>query len=76
MAAASTLVGVLLSHSCKHGESGLGKTFNLVTLTMAVRLSAVVASGDGGEGATMGDVIVGGTVICMVGVVAAVKSSM
>ena len=76
MAAASTLIGVLSSHSVKHGESGFGKTFNLVTLIMAVCPSAVVVSGDGGGGAIMGDVIIHGTIICMVGVVAAVKSSM
>ena len=75
MTAASILVGVLSSHSAKHGESGFGKTFNLVMLTMAVRPSTVVASGDGGGGAITGYVIIGGTIICMVGVVAAIKSS-
>ena len=76
MAAASTLIEVLSLHSAKHGESGFGKTFNLVMLIMAVRPSAVVASGDGGGGAITGNVIVGGTIIYMVGVVAAIKSSM
>ena len=53
MAAARTLVGVLSSHSAKHGEFGFGKTFTLVALIMAVRPGVVVASGDGGEGAVV-----------------------
>ena len=68
-------VGVLSPHSAKHGESGFGKTFTLVVLIMAVRPSAVVASGDGGGGDITGNIIVGGTTICMVGVVAADKSN-
>ena len=75
MAAARTLVGVLSSHSVKHGEFGFGKTFTLVALIMAVHLGVVVASGDGGGGAITGDSIIGGTTICMVGVAAANKSS-
>ena len=73
MAAASTLIGVLSLHSVKHGESGFGKTFNLVTLTMAVCPSAVVVSGDSGGGAITGDVIVGSTIICMVGLLLPLK---
>ena len=75
MAAARTLVGVLLLHSVKHEEFGFGKTFTLVALIMAVRPSVVVASGDGGGGAITGDIIIGGTTICMVGVAAANKSN-
>ena len=75
MAAARTLVGVLSSHSAKHGEFGFGKTFTLVALIMAVHPGVVVASGDGGGGAIMSDIIVGGTTICMVGVAAADKSN-
>ena len=75
MAAGNTLVGVLSSLSAKHGEFGFGKTFTLVVLIMAIRPSVVVASGDGGGGAVMGDIIIGGTTICMVGVAAADKSN-
>ena len=75
MAAANTLVGVLSSHSAKHGEFVFGKTFTLMAFIMAVRPSVVVASGDGGGGAVMGDIIIGGTTICMVGVAVADKSS-
>ena len=75
MAAARTLVGVLSSHSAKHGEFGFGKTFTLVALIMGVHPSVIVASGDGGGGAITGDIIVGGTTICMVGVAAADKSN-
>ena len=75
MAAARTLVGVLSSHSVKRGEFGFGKTFTLVALIMVVCLSVVVASGDGGGGAITGNIIIGGTTICMVGVAAAHKSN-
>ena len=75
MAAARTLVGVLSLHSAKQGEFGFGKTFTLVALIMAVRPGVVVASGDGGGGAITGDIIVGGTTICMAGVAAANKSN-
>ena len=75
MAAARTLVGVFSSHSAKHEEFGFGKTFALVALIIAVWPSVVVASGDGGGGAITGNVIIGGTTICMVGVVAADKSN-
>ena len=75
MAAANTLVGLLSSHSAKHEEFEFGKTFTFMVLIMAVRPSVVVASGASGGGAVMGDIIVGGTTICMVGVVAADKSN-
>ena len=74
MAAARTLVGVLSLHSAKRGEFGFGKTLTLVALIMAVRPDVVDASGDGG-GAAMGDSIVGGTTICMVGVAVADRSN-
>ena len=75
MAAARTLVGVLSSHSAKRGKFGFGKTLTLVALIMAVHPGVVDASGDGGGAAIMGDSIVRGTTICMVGVAAADKSN-
>ena len=75
MVAARTLAGVLSSHSAKRGKFGFGKTLTLVVLIMAVRPDVVDASGDGGGAAIMGDSIVGGTTICMVGVAVADRSN-
>ena len=75
MAAARTLVGVLSSHSAKRGKFGFGRTLSLVALIMVVRPDVVDVSGDGGGVAVMGNSIVGGTTICMVGVAVADRSN-
>ena len=75
MAAAKTWVAVFLLHSCKAGASGFGSTFVFVRSMMAVHPMGVAAGSEGGGGAATGEIIFGGTMIWIIGAVAAIKRS-
>ena len=74
MAMASTLVAEFSSQVVRAGASGFGNTFSFVNLMMSDLPSAVDAGSCGGGGAVSGDISWLGTMICIVGIIAAVNN--